>query len=104
MLDERWVRRGSDGDGLLDQAVEQLSAMAYGAAVEPEREFVQVVVQMGPRHRPLMRAEQPPFQQRNDLMHPREQLRRRCLAALHKRDPVPVAVLLQSVVTEQPVG
>ena len=64
MLDERRVRRRSDGHGLLDQAVEQLSAMAHGAAVEPEREFVQVVVQMGSRHRPLMRAEQPRRQRR----------------------------------------
>jgi hypothetical protein len=51
--------------------------------VEPERELVQVVVQVRPRHRALMRPQQPSFksdttrvQERHHAMHPRQQLGR----------------------------
>ena len=75
VLDERRVRRGVDRDGLLHEPVKQLPAMAGGAPIEPERELIQVVVQMGPGHGALMGPEQPPFQERHDPMHARQQLR-----------------------------
>jgi hypothetical protein len=45
-FDQCAVGRGFDGDGLLDEAIEQLSRMARPAAVESKRELVEVVVDM----------------------------------------------------------
>ena len=47
---------GLDRYGLLREAEEQLPAMTSAASIEPEGEFVQVVVQMRLRHRPLVSA------------------------------------------------
>ena len=104
MSDERGVRRRVDGDGLLHQSVEQLPAMARRAPVEAERELVQVVIQVRPRYGPLVRAEEPPFQQGHHAMDPRQQLRGRFLPPLQERDAVAVAVLLQPVVAQETVG
>ena len=104
MLDEQTVGRGSDRHGLLHEPVEQLPAMPGGPTIEPERELVEVVVQMGVTDGTLMRPEQPAFEQRHDAVDARQQLRGRFLTAFEERDAVLVAPLLQSVVTEQPVG
>ena len=46
-----------DGDGLLREAKEQLSPAARPAPVEPERELIQIVVQVFVADRPLMRSQ-----------------------------------------------
>ena len=104
VLDQGGVGRRVDGDGLLHETVEQLPTMARRAPVEPERELVEVVVQVGSRHGALMRPEQPALQERDDPMHPWQQLGRGLLPAFQERDAVPIAVLLQSVIAEEPVG
>ena len=50
-------------DGLLDEAEEELPAVARPAAVESKRELVQVLVQMGLGDGPLMRTQQPALEQ-----------------------------------------
>src|ERR1700729_120204 len=45
------------GDGLLREAKEQLSPAARPAPVEPERELIQIVVQVFVADRPLMRSQ-----------------------------------------------
>ncbi len=50
--------------GLLNQAVEQFAAMFRGPTIEPEREFVEVIVEMLATDRTLMSAQQPPFEKR----------------------------------------
>ena len=46
MLDQTFVGSWLDGQSLLREAKEQLSAVPRGPSVEAERELVQVVVQM----------------------------------------------------------
>jgi hypothetical protein len=46
-----------DGDGLLREAKEQLSPAARPAPVEPERELIQIVVQVFVADRTLMRSQ-----------------------------------------------
>ena len=57
------VGRWADAHPLLDQPVEGFAPVAGAAAVEPEGELVQVVVQMLAAHGALVRAQQPAFQQ-----------------------------------------
>src|SRR5262249_49677804 len=57
MLDERRVRYGVDRDRLLHEAGGHLPALAGRPPVKPECELVQVIVQVRPRYRPLMRPE-----------------------------------------------
>ena len=66
--------RGLHGDGLLREAVEQLPPPARGPAVEPERELVQVGVQVRHRDTPLMDAQQPPLEQGRDPVDARQQV------------------------------
>jgi len=51
-----------------------------------------------------MGAEQPPFEERHDSVHARQQLGRRFVPAVQKRGAVTVAALLQPAVTEEAVG
>ena len=74
MFDQPFVRSWLDGQSLLREAKEQLSAVARGPSVEAERELVQVVVQMRRTDGALMGAEQPPFEQGDDAVHSRQTL------------------------------
>ena len=51
--------------GLLNESEEQLAAMPRPTPIEPERELVEVVIQMRVPDPTLMRTEQPPFEQRD---------------------------------------
>src|SRR5664280_2059831 len=59
---------------LLNQPVEQLPAVLGGPAIEPEGEFVEVVVEMLGTDRTLMRSQQPPLQQGYDAVSVRKQI------------------------------
>ena len=72
MLDQTRVGGWVHGHGLLREAKEQLSAVPRGPTIEAERELVQVVVQMGLAHGALMGAEQPPFEQGDLTVDPRQ--------------------------------
>ena len=67
VLDEPSIRYGLDGNGLLNESEEQLAAMPRPTPIEPERELVEVVIQMRVPDPTLMRTEQPPFEQRDHL-------------------------------------
>src|SRR3989304_590322 len=71
-LDHRGVGRGVHGHGLLQEAVEQLAAVAGGPAGEPETELVLVVVEMLPADSALVRAQQPTLEERGDAVDTRE--------------------------------
>lgn len=60
--------------GLLDEPVEELPPPAGSSAIEPERELVQVGVQVRDRHAPLVDAQEPAFQQRHDPVDTRQQV------------------------------
>ena len=47
------------GDSLLDEAKKQLAAAAGSAAIEPEGELVEIIIQVFETDRPLMSAQQP---------------------------------------------
>lgn len=101
VLDERLIWRWIDPDGLLHQPVEQFSAMSGCAPVEAECELVEVIVQMGHADGTLMRAKEPPFEQGNHTVNPGQQVRRRFLASFEECDLMPVAMFLETIITEK---
>jgi hypothetical protein len=58
-FDQLVARSRSDGDGLLDEPVEQFARMTGTTTVESKREFVEEVIQVSRAHSLLMCAEQP---------------------------------------------
>lgn len=59
---------------LLHESVKQLASRTGGSAVEPERKFVKVVIQMRSLHTTLISSQQPPFEQCNNAVHLRQQV------------------------------
>ncbi len=62
------------GNALFDQPVEEHAPMRRLAAVKPEREFVEIGLQVFFFERALMRAHQPALNQRGDAVHTRQDL------------------------------
>src|SRR3972149_4262214 len=58
-LDHRGVWHRIHRHCVLEKAVEEFAAMARGSSVEPERELVEIVVEMLTADRTLMSAEEP---------------------------------------------
>jgi hypothetical protein len=73
VLDDGIVRSGTDGDRLLDQAVEELPSVLRGASIEAKGEFVQIGVEVLTTDGPLVRAQQPALQKGRDTMNPAEE-------------------------------
>ena len=46
MLDDGSIGSGTDGDRLLDQAIEELPSVLRGASIEAKGEFVQVGIEV----------------------------------------------------------
>ena len=84
------VRHGLDGHGLLDQPEKQFAPMMRTATVEPEREFVQVIVQMCLADGPLVRAEPPALEQRDHAMDARQLIHRQGGVAAQEGDPMSI--------------
>ena len=99
MLHERPVGCRLDGDGLLHQSIKQFPAMPGGPPVEPERELVEVVVQMRVSNGALMRAEEPSFEQGDDQMNAGQQGAGRFGMVREKRDAMSVSMALHAVVS-----
>ena len=93
-----------DLDGLLDEAVEELAPPARGAPVEPERELIEVAIQMLARDAALVDAQEPPFQQRRDPMHARQQGRGRVAAATDVPRLMGVAIAGQARIGGPSIG
>ena len=70
--DDRVAGSWGSVDGLLDQAVEQLAPGSGGPPVESEREFVEVVVEVGVLDGALVRTEQRSLQEGGNTMYTRE--------------------------------
>src|ERR1700722_2126947 len=64
-------------DGLLKEAVKELPPRSGSAAVEPEDKFVEIMAELLVADRPLMRSQQPAFQQRSHPMNSGQQNRSR---------------------------
>ena len=63
-----------DGDGLLGESVEEQATRPGASAIEPEGEFVEVVIEMTVLNAALVSANQPSLEKRGDIMHPRHDL------------------------------
>src|SRR5271165_7040895 len=72
--DNRFVRDWCHRDRLLDKAVEEFATTSGRPPVEPECEFVQVIVELFATHRSLVSAEEPALQQRRHTMNSWHQL------------------------------
>ena len=90
-MDQSSIGVGSDLRRLLDKPVKELASRCRAAAVETEGELVQVVVQVLRLNSALMRAQQPSFQQRHDLMNSRQQIVGRRFAFADDHRVVPIA-------------
>ena len=87
----RFVRDWCHRDRLLDKAVEEFATTSGRPPVEPESEFVQVIVEMFVTHRSLGSAEEPALQQRRHTMNSWHQLRGRFLLPSEKGHPVSIS-------------
>src|SRR6266436_5703706 len=67
-VDDRHVSAWLHSHCLLHQAKEELPPASRSPTIEAEREFIQIVIQVFQADGPLMRAQQPAFQQRDDPM------------------------------------
>ncbi len=72
--DQLLVRHGLNSHRLLDQPIKQLPAVPGCPAVETEREFVQVVVEVSLTNGSLMCPQQPSLQKRRDPVNARQQI------------------------------
>ena len=81
-MDDPIIRNGVHCDGLLREAEEEFAAAAGSSPVEPERELVEVVVEMFVADRPLVGSHQPALEEGNHAMDPGHQLRRGLLLPL----------------------
>ena len=63
---------GVGSDRALQEAVEEQPAVAGAAAVEAERELVEVVVQVGVADAALVGAKHPALEKRRDQVHVRQ--------------------------------
>ena len=102
--DQTFIGYGVNRHCLLEQAVEQLPAVARQSSVKPEREFIQVLTEMLSGDSSLMDTEQPPFHQRGNAMHPGQEDRGGLAALAHDTGPMDVAPSLQSWVGAPPIG
>src|SRR6516165_5885524 len=93
-----------NGGRLLHQAEEELASMRRRSAVETEREFVQVVVQMLRAVGALVSSQKPSFHQRGDTVDARHQFVRLTSAPLYVADLVSVPLFVQTLVSQPAVG
>src|SRR5271167_5113928 len=68
-----------DGHSLLRQAQEKFASTLGSPAIEPERELIQIVVQVLMTDCSLVGSHQPPFEQGDHKVNPWHQLRRSLL-------------------------
>src|SRR5450759_3091991 len=93
-----------DGHSLLRQTKEELAAALGSSAIESEREFIEIVVEVLLTDRSLVGSHQPTFEQGDREVNPRHQLRWSLLLSLEKRDLVLVAFALQGQISQPAVG
>jgi len=87
---------------LIHKAVEQQPSRTGGAAIESERKFVQIVIQMTWLYRTLVSPQQPTFQQRGHAIGDRQEI---VLQSQRRaNDFMGVTQILQTVVTFPSVG
>lgn len=89
---------------LLHEAEKQLASTLRSPPIEAKRKLVEVVRQMLVCHCPLVGTIQPPFQKRDDQMHPRQEGGGFFTPASDWRHLVIVSLLLQSRVALPAVG
>ena len=92
------------GNALFDQPVEEHAPMRGLAPVEPEREFVEIGLQVFFFERALMRAHQPALDQRGHAVHTRQDLVGLFSGSFDGRSLVDVFVFGGTGIGCQPVG
>ena len=95
---------GTMANGLLNESEEHLAAMPRPTPIEPERELVEVVIQMRVADPTVMRAEQPSFEQRDHPVDSREQLGGQGVLAAQIRHAVAIPVGFQPGIAIPAVG
>lgn len=95
---------GMHGDTLFDQTKEEHAPMRGFAPVEPEREFVQIGLQVLFFERALMRTHQPSLNQRGNAVYTRQDLVGVFAGALDGRSLVDVFIFGGTGVGCKPVG
>src|ERR1035437_1536496 len=103
-VDDPVISDRIDGHSLLRKTKEQLTSTLGSSSVEAERELVQIVVKVLMTDRSLMGSDQPSFEERDDLVHSRHQLRWSLLLASEKRDLVFIALPFQGKVAQPAIG
>lgn len=104
LRDQALEGRGFNRHRLLEQAVEQLPAVARQSSVESEREFVQVLAEMLPGDSSFMDAKQPAFHQGRHTMHTGQEGGSGLAALADDAGPMDVAQSLQAGVGGPPIG
>ena len=95
---------GAGDDGLFDKAAEHETPTSRRPSVEAEREFFQVRLEVFRRHRSLVGAEDPSFEQTGDSMDTRHRNVGRVPGRREYRSLMQVSALAYSVVAPPAVG
>jgi len=91
--------------GLLYQPVEELAPRTGFSPIKSKREFIQIVIQMVPTHRPLVSSKQPAFEQPCDQMNPGQQLDGGVLTfSTQNRNLMMVSIFFQAPVALPSIG
>src|SRR4030066_2020227 len=99
MNDKLRVGSRLEENSLFHEPVEELPPVPGGAAVETEWELVEVEIELIPRYRPLMGAQQPALQPGRHPMHPGQECHRRLPAPADHPGLVRVSLPLESLVS-----
>ena len=100
---DRGVSGGFYGDSLLDEPKKQLAAAAGSAAVEAEGELVEIIIQVFETDRPLMGAQQPALEQRDNPMDPWKRIGRRLPGISVRGRPMAITPPAQGLVSHPSV-
>jgi len=103
-VDDPVISDRIDGHSLLRQTKEELTSTLGSSSVEAECELVQIVVKVLMTDRSLVGSDQPSFEERDDLVHSRHQLRWSLLLTSEKRDLVFIALPFQGKVAQPAIG
>src|SRR4030066_431811 len=99
MNDKLRVGSGLEKNSLFHEPVEEFPPVPGRSAVETECELVEVEIELIPRYRPLMGAQQPALQQGRHPMHPGQECHRRLPAPADHPGLVRVSLPLEPLVS-----
>ena len=102
--DEAAIGNRVNGGGLLHETVEELSSALGLPTVEPEREFVEVVIEMVVADGTLVGSQEPALEQRGNAVDPRHGLVSWVIGVFHSGDLMKVTQCFDPGVASPAVG